>query len=84
VHSLAPVTNNHIQLEISPDPRHIEALDPRVAIGPDTRVSALYRVRYGNASQVHQVYHDRHGWYCAEHGPMCSAVFDATQAARPR
>jgi hypothetical protein len=72
------------QLEFFPEPRHIEAVDPRVAIGPDTRVAALFRVRYGNARQVHEVYRDRHGWYCAEHGPGCSAVSDAVDAAKPR
>lgn len=79
-----PVPVNYVQLEMFPEARHIEAVDPRVAIGPDTRVSALYRVRYGDARVVHQVYHDRHGWYCAEHGPACSAVHDAAQAASPR
>ena len=74
----------YVQLEMFPEPRHIEAVDPRVAIGPGTRVAALYRVRYGEESPVHQVYHDRHGWYCAEHGPQCTAVSDAAQAARPR
>jgi hypothetical protein len=64
--------------------RHIEALDPRTAIGPDTRVAALYRVRYGESPSVHQVYRDRHGWYCAEHGPRCAAVIDAVDAARSR
>lgn len=81
---MPPFSEKSIQLEIFPEARHIEALDPRVAIGPDTRVAALYRVRYGDGRLVHQVYHDRHGWYCAEHGPTCSAVFDATQAARAR
>ena len=71
------MTERLVQLEIFPEVRHIERVDPRVAIGPDTRVSALFRVRYGEARQVHEVYHDRHGWYCAEHGPRCTAVGDA-------
>jgi hypothetical protein len=79
-----PLPREYVQLEMFPEARHIEAVDPRVAIGPTTRVSALYRVRYGEARVVHQVYHDRHGWYCAEHGPACSAVVDATQAAGSR
>ena len=78
------VTDKHVQLEIFPEARHVEALDPRRAIGPDTRVSALYRVRYGEGHQVHQVYHDRHGWYCAEHGPKCSAVFNAAGSVKKR
>lgn len=73
-----------VQLDMFPPARNIEALDPRVAIGPGTRVQALYRVRYGEARLVHQVYRDRHGWYCAEHGPGCAAVFDAVDAARTR
>jgi hypothetical protein len=78
------LTEQSVQLEIFPEPRYIEALDPRAVIGPDTRVSALYRVRYGEAAQVHQVYKDRHGWYCAEHGPRCSAVGDAVDVAASR
>lgn len=78
------MTERIVQLEIFPEVRHVEMVDPRVAIGPETRVSALYRVRYGEARQVHQVYHDRHGWYCAEHGPACSAVGDAVDAASAR
>lgn len=75
------LTEKTVQLEIFPESRHVEAVDPRVAIGPDTRVSAMFRVRYGERPQVHQVYHDRHGWYCAEHGPRCSAVSDAVDVA---
>ena len=44
----------------------------------------MYRVRYGENRQVHEVYHDRHGWYCAEHGPKCPAVSDAATAEQPR
>ena len=74
-----------IQLQIFPDPPpEIEEIDPREAIGPDTRVSALYRVRYPEAKQVHLVYHDRHGWYCSEHGPGCNAVSDAVEATVDR
>jgi hypothetical protein len=79
-----PLAEQRIQLEIFPEVRHVEAVDPRLAIGADTRVSALYRVRYGDARYVHQVYHDRHGWYCAEHGPGCSAVSDAVDVAAAR
>lgn len=81
---MPPVTDKYVQLEMFPEPRHVESVDPRVAIGPETRVSALYRVRYGDGRQVHQVYHDRHGWYCAEHGPACSAVREVTEAASSR
>ena len=78
------LSHKYVQLEFFPEARYVEAVDPRVAIGPDTRVSELYRVRYGEGRQVHQVYHDRHGWYCAEHGPRCTAVTDAADTARTR
>ena len=78
------MSDKYVQLEMFPEARHIESLDPRLAIGPETRVSGLYRVRYGDGRQVHQVYHDRHGWYCAEHGPKCSAAIDAAGSARSR
>ena len=80
----SPLSATYVQLEMFPEARHIEAVDPRIAIGPDTRVSAMYRVRYGDARAVQQVYHDRHGWYGAEHGPKCSAVFDATASVGAR
>lgn len=80
----AALSQKYVQLEFFPEAHHIEAVDPRAAIGPHTRVDALFRVRYGEAHHVHQVYHDRHGWYCAEHGPGCSAVSDAAAAARRR
>ena len=73
-----------VQLDMFPVAREIESLDPRAVIGPSTRVSALYRVRYGDAAHVHQVYRDRHGWYCGEHGPGCAAVADVVDAARVR
>lgn len=79
-----PLPQHFVQLEMFAPAREVEALDPRVAIGPATRVQALYRVRYGEPTRVHQVYRDRHGWYCAEHGPECAAVFDAVDAARAR
>ena len=73
-----------MQLEFFPEIRHVEAIDPRLAIGRETRVKALYRVRYGESQQVHEVYHDRHGWYCAKHKPKCPAMSNATTAASPR
>jgi hypothetical protein len=79
-----PLIEKQIQLEIFPEKRHVDAVDPRLAIGPDTRVEELFHVRYGDARQVHQIYHDRHGWYCAEHGPRCGAVTDAVDAAGGR
>jgi hypothetical protein len=79
-----PLARTFVQLDMFPPVREVEALDPRVAIGPSTRVEALYRVRCTETRVVHQVYRDRHGWYCAEHGPECAAVSDALDAARTR
>lgn len=65
------------QLELFPTPVEIVAVDPREAIGHGTHVRALYRVRYGTEPRPHMVFHDRHGWYCDEHGaacPACTAV----------
>jgi hypothetical protein len=78
---VTPLTEKPIQLEFFPEKRYVDVVDPRAAIGPDTRVSELFHVRYGETRQVHQIYHDRHGWYCAEHGPRCGAVSDAVEAA---
>ena len=71
-----------IQLDMFPPARRIETLDPRGVIGPRTRVEGLYRVRYDGSPVVHQVYRDRHGWYCGDHGPGCEAVADAIDATR--
>lgn len=68
------------QLELFPDPVVVESADPRAAIGPRTRVRALYRVRIGTGA-VHLVFDDRHGWYCEEHGPGCPAVAEARARA---
>jgi hypothetical protein len=48
-----------------------------VAIGPRTSVERVFRVRYEGERFIHSVLVDRHGWYCAEHGPECVAVIDA-------
>jgi hypothetical protein len=56
----------------------IEALEPRAVVGPRTGVEAVFRVRWGTEPRPHLVFHDRHGWYCEEHGRGC----DAVEAAR--
>jgi hypothetical protein len=38
----------------------------------------VFRVRWGTEPRPHLVFHDRHGWYCEEHGRGC----DAVEAAR--
>lgn len=78
------MANDAVQLELFRPVHRVERLEPRRAIGRGTQVRALYRVRYAGHLDVHQVYHDRHGWYCAEHGRGCDAVRDAVAAAEAR
>jgi len=66
------------QFDLWPPRVQVEALDVRSVVGAQTRVTALYRVRYEREPGVHQVFHDHHGWYCADHGPACKAVRDVT------
>ena len=54
------------QLELFPTPLHVATLPPESV--------AVTRVRYGDERQAHRVFHDRHGWYCEEHGQGCRAV----------
>jgi hypothetical protein len=68
------------QLDLFPAPRDVARVDPLIAIGPATRVRELYRVRLGYEARVHQVFHDRYGWYCAEHGRDCAAVAEAKKS----
>ena len=69
------------QLEFFPIDVRVTALDPRAVLGPHTRVRGLWQVAWPGEARVHQVYHDRHGWYCEEHGPTCRAVPWAQGAA---
>ena len=62
------------QLDMFPREIHIEALDPRQHIGPRTGVSALFRIRFPEDREIHMVFRDRYGTYCAEHGRECEAV----------
>ena len=62
------------QLELFPEPVLIEALDPRRVGGARTRVRGVWRVRFGSEARAHRVYHDRHGWYCEDHGTACRAT----------
>lgn len=55
----------------------ITVLDPRIVVGANTAVRALYRVRYCVDGAVHLVFEDRHGTYCQEHGRDCPSVADA-------
>jgi hypothetical protein len=64
-----------------PTRREIVAVDPREVIGPRTRVERVIRVRYEDERIMHQVLVDRHGWYCADHGPTCVSVAHAREWA---
>jgi len=68
------------QLDLFPERVTVEAVDARTAAGGRSHVKAIYVVEFERRPGRHQVFHDRHGWYCAEHGPACAAV----QAARAR
>ena len=71
--SRRPVDDQH-QLEFFPIIVTITALDPRAVLGASTRVRGIWKVEYPGERRPHLVYHDRHGWYCEEHGASCRAV----------
>ena len=62
------------QLELFPEPIEVEALDAARVAGARTRVAGVWRVRYPAEPAAHRVFHDRHGWYCEQHGRDCRAV----------
>ena len=62
------------QLEFFPIAVTITPLDPREVLGASTRVRGVWKVEYPGERRPHLVYHDRHGWYCEEHGPGCRSV----------
>lgn len=62
------------QLEFFPIAVTITRLDARAVLGAATRVRGIWKVEYPGERRPHLVYHDRHGWYCEEHGPTCRAV----------
>jgi hypothetical protein len=68
------------QLGLFPERVTVEAVDARAAAGEGSNVKAIFVVQFERRPGKHQVFHDRHGWYCADHGPTCPAV----QAARSR
>lgn len=76
-----PIFPNSVnQLDLFPERVTVEAVDAREAAGERSRVKAIFVVQFERRPGKHQVFHDRHGWYCADHGPKCPAV----QAARSR
>jgi hypothetical protein len=62
------------QLDFFPERVSVETVDPRSAAGGRSRVKAIYVVQFERRPGKHQVFHDHHGWYCAEHGKACPAV----------
>lgn len=68
------------QLDLFPERVTVEAVDARSAAGDQSKVKAIFVVQFERRPGKHQVFHDRHGWYCADHGPKCPAV----QAAKSR
>jgi hypothetical protein len=69
-----------VQTELFPRPLVFERLDPRRVGGARTRVSAVYLVREHADAPAHRVFHDRHGWYCEEHGGSCPMVAELRRA----
>ena len=68
------------QLEFFPVEVRVTAIDPRAVLGAATRVRGLWKVEWPGERRPHLVYHDRHGWYCEEHGAACPAVRRARDA----
>jgi len=68
------------QFDLFPERVTVEPVDTRAAAGDRSKVKAIYVVQFERQPGKHQVFHDRHGWYCADHGPKCPAV----QAAKSR
>ncbi len=66
------------QLDFFPERVKVERIDPREAAGSRTRVEAIFLVRFEWERSPHQVFHDHHGVYCADHGRGCRAVSAVT------
>ena len=71
------------QMDLFPVAPVIDILDPLVVVGARTGVEHLVRVRPRPNDAPHMVFHDRHGWYCEQHGAQCAAVTLARDAAVP-
>jgi hypothetical protein len=65
------------QFDLFPEQVTVEPVDVRGAAGERSRIKAMYVVRFERSAAAHQVFHDHHGWYCAEHGQNCRAVGEA-------
>ena len=69
-----PADDQQDQLEFFPIAVAITRLKARAVLGAATRVHGVWKVEYPGERRPHLVYHDRHGWYCEEHGPGCRSV----------
>ena len=65
------------QIDLFPREVTVDSLDPRVVLGARTAVRQLARVRFADETIAHMIFADRHGVYCQEHGPQCSAVLSS-------
>ena len=70
-----------VQIDLFPIKPIVELLDPRKVVGESTSVEHLVRVKFRPSDAPHLVFHDRHGWYCEAHGPTCTSVKLAQDAA---
>ncbi|MCU0650245.1 MAG: hypothetical protein MUF00_19820 [Gemmatimonadaceae bacterium] len=77
-----PVAPRARQLDLFDRPPIVEVLDPRAHVGDRSRVQTLCRVAFAIPPSTHLVFHDRHGWYCSQHGPHCEAVEVARRGMR--
>ena len=81
-HAHVAVPASSSQFDLFPQGVQVQQLDPKRAVGTGTRVEEMFTVKYERERVVHQVFLDKHGWYCAEHGPACPAVREVTARAR--
>jgi hypothetical protein len=70
------------QLDLFPERVTVERVDARTAAGDRSNVKAIFVVQFERRPGRHQVFNDRHGWYCADHGPTCPAVQVAKSKVR--
>ena len=73
-----PTSPARVQLDLFPEQFRIQRLDPREVAGANTRVDAIFVVRFEWERSVHQVFKDHYGLYCADHGRLCRAVSAVT------
>ncbi|MFN8581008.1 MAG: hypothetical protein U0163_08555 [Gemmatimonadaceae bacterium] len=77
----SPAVPSPDQFDLFPQRVQVQQLDPQAVAGRGTRVQKIFTVKYEREPSIHQVFFDRHGWYCAEHGPRCRAVREVTARA---